>query len=221
MRGALLLPITLSGMVLGTMTMSATMRAEPVGARAEPSAEAWRVEERGAYREITLPAGTVLPLTLESTVASNTSRVEDRVRARLRRAIVVQGRTVLPAGTAVSGIVTEARQAGRVKGRGRVGVRFTNLSAYDDHYRVRTSSVVREAPGTKKKDAAKIGIPAGAGALIGGLVKGKKGAAVGAAAGGAGGTAVVLSTRGKEARLGSGASVGVRLLQPLTVRVPS
>ena len=37
-------------------------------------------------REIVLPAGTVLPLTLESRVASDTSAVEDPVRAHLRRA---------------------------------------------------------------------------------------------------------------------------------------
>lgn len=185
--------------------------------RAETAAPAFEHRE---YREITLPAGTVLPLTLETTVASNTSHVEDRVQARLRRAVVVNGRTVLPAGAAVSGIVTEARQSGRVKGRGRIGVRFTSLSTHDESYRLRTASIVREARGTKKKDAAKIGIPAGAGALIGGLAGGKKGAAIGAAAGGGGGTAVVLATRGEEVRLGRGASLGARLLQPLTVRVP-
>jgi hypothetical protein len=200
------------------------MRAEPAassGASTASSASgaAWS-EGRVDYREVTLPAGTVLPLTLETTVASNSSRVEDRVQARLRRDVVVNGRTVLPAGTPVRGIVTEARESGRVKGRGRIGVRFTSLAAHDESYRLRTASIVREAPGTKKKDAATIGIPAGAGALIGGLAGGKKGAAIGAAAGGGGGTAVVLSTRGKAARLGRGAALSARLVEPLTVRVP-
>ena len=73
------------------------------------------------------------------------------------------------------------------------------------------------SPGTKKKDAAEIAIPATGGAIVGGIVGGKKGAAIGAAAGGGGGTAVVLSTRGKEVRLGRGAIVLVRLTEPLTV----
>jgi hypothetical protein len=213
MRSNSWIPVSLALMAAATVS-TVTMRAEPAA-----SSSAGRFEQH-EYREVTLPAGTVLPLTLETTVASNSSHVEDRVQARLRRAVVVNGRTVLPAGAPVSGVVTEARQSGRVKGRARVGMRFTSLSTHDENYRLRTASIVREAPGTKKKDAEKIGIPAGAGALIGALAGGKKGAAIGAAAGGGGGTAVVLATRGQEVRLGRGASVAARLVQPLTVRVP-
>ena len=78
----------------------------------------------------------------------------------------------------------------------------------------------RQAPATKSKDAAIIGLPATGGAIVGAVTGGKKGAAIGAAAGGGAGTAVVLSTRGKEVRLGRGYQVGVRLLAPITVRVP-
>jgi hypothetical protein len=60
------------------------------------------------YREITLPAGTTLPLDLKTAVGSDTSEVEDSVRATLRRAITVQGTQVLPAGTEVVGSVTRA-----------------------------------------------------------------------------------------------------------------
>src|SRR5262245_65668523 len=58
------------------------------------------------FREITLPEGTSLPLRLRSAVASDTSRVEDAVRAELREAVVVNGTTVLPAGTELAGVVT-------------------------------------------------------------------------------------------------------------------
>ena len=87
----------------------------------------------------------------------------------------------------------------------------------DDRYRISTRTWSRIAPATKKKDAATIGIPAAGGAIVGGVIGGKKGAAIGAAAGGGGGTAVVLSTRGKEVRLGPGAVLLVRLAQPLTL----
>jgi hypothetical protein len=116
--------------------------------------------------------------------------------------------------------VTEAKESAKVKGRARVGFRFTRLTTHDDTYRISTSSVVRQAPGTKKKDAAKIAIPAAAGAIIGGIADGKKGAAIGTAVGGGAGTGVVLATRGQEVRLGRGAIVSVRLLKPVTVRVP-
>jgi hypothetical protein len=101
-----------------------------------------------------------------------------------------------------------------------VGVRFTQIAPRGDHrYAMRTRSWVAVAPATKKKDALTIGIPAAGGAAIGALVGGKKGAAIGAAAGGGGGTAVVLTTRGKEVRVGRGATLAVRLTEPLTVRV--
>ena len=40
------------------------------------------------YREIALPEGTSLPLRLQTAVASDTSKVEDAVRAELREAVV-------------------------------------------------------------------------------------------------------------------------------------
>jgi hypothetical protein len=177
-------------------------------------------EGRYEYREVTIPAGTVLPLRLTSSVGSDTSGLEDAVHATLRRTINVRGFGALPAGSAVSGYVTEAKESARVKGRARVGFRFTRLTTHGDTYRVSTSSVVRQAPGTKKKDAAKIAIPAAAGAIIGGIADGKKGAAIGTAVGGGAGTGVVLATRGQEVRLGRGALISVRLLKPVTVRVP-
>jgi hypothetical protein len=175
--------------------------------------------ERRAAREITLPAGTVLPLTLDTSLASDTSRVEDPVRAHLRRPLVVNGVEVLPAGARLSGIVTEADRAARVKGRARLAFRFTTLSHDAERYRLQTSRVVREAPGTKKRDATTIAVPAGAGAVIGALTNGKKGAAIGSAVGGAAGTGVVLSTRGKEVRVARGTRVAVRLLQPVQIVV--
>lgn len=182
------------------------------------TAGAGPIERRGV-REVTLPSGTLLPLTLDSYVASDTSRIESPVHAHLRRAVHVGGVEVLPAGTRLSGVVSAARRSARVKGRGLIAFRFTSMSVDGDTYRVSTSRVVRQAPGTKKDDALKIGIPAGAGAVIGAIADGKKGAAIGSAVGGAAGTGVVLSTRGKDVRLGRGAAVAVRLLRPVRVVV--
>ncbi len=176
-----------------------------------------------AWREVTIPAGTRLPIRLEQSLASDTSRVEEPVRATLVSGVVVGGVTVLPAGTAVRGVVTEAIRSGRVKGRAEVGVRFDTLTLEGDSeaYPIRTGLVTRRAPPTKGKDAAKIGVPAIGGAILGGIFGGRKGALVGGAVGGGAGTAFVLSTRGAEVRLPRGTHLAVRLLAPLTVRVPA
>ena len=173
------------------------------------------------FREMTLPAGTELALRLETPVASDTSTVEDPVRAVLRRAVVRDTLTVLPAGTPLTGNVTAVERAGKVKGRARVAFRFSALTVDDERYEIATSRVAREARGTKKKDATKVGIGAGAGAILGGILGGGKGAAIGAGVGAGAGTGVVMSTRGEEVRLAAGTPVTVTLSNPLTVRVPT
>ena len=172
-----------------------------------------------AFRAVTLPAGTTLRLRLQSAIASDTSRVEDAVRAELAQAVAADGATVLPAGTAIMGNVTAAEQAGRVKGRARLAYRFNSLTYGGERYDIVTAPLSHEAEATKGEDATKIAVGAGAGAAIGALLGGGDGAAKGAAIGGAGGTGVVLATRGEEVRLGSGAAVTTRLTAPLTVRV--
>jgi hypothetical protein len=179
--------------------------------------DAPRVSE--AARAITIPAGTTLNLELASSVSSAASHVEDPVRATVARPVVIDGSTVIPAGSTVSGYVTEATRSARVKGRARLGVRFNALRVNGARYDIRTAPITREARATKKDDAKKIAIGAGAGAVVGAIAGGKKGAAIGTGVGAGGGTAAVLATRGEEVSLPRGAHVTTRLASALTVRV--
>ena len=168
---------------------------------------------------MTSPSGTTLPLSLTSSMASDTSAVEDPVTATLTRAVSIDGREALPAGTRLAGNVTQVDDSGRVKGRAMIAFRFTSLQTAGERYTVQTAALTRVAAATKGEDATKIGIGAGAGAVIGGLLGGGDGAAKGAAIGGGAGTGVVLATKGKEMRLAPGADVTSRLTAPVTVRV--
>jgi hypothetical protein len=173
------------------------------------------------WREVTIPAGTTLPIVLDTSVSSATSRVEEPVAAHLSRAITVNGVAALPEGSRVSGVITDATRSGKVKGRAHLAIRFDSLTPRgdDERYTIRTTSVGRTAPATKKNDAVKIGAPAAGGAIIGAIAGGKKGAMIGTAVGGGAGTSVVLSTRGKEVGLAKGSSLTLKLTEPLTVRV--
>jgi hypothetical protein len=173
------------------------------------------------FKEVTIPSGTTLRLDLATAVASDTSNVEQAVRATLRSPVSVNGQVVLPAGSEVTGVVTQAEGSGRVKGRARVAMRFSGLKANGSSYDIKTSGYAQEAAATKKKDAEKIAIGAGAGAALGAIFGGGSGAAKGAAIGGAAGTGAVLATKGEEVRLGPGANISTRLTAPLTVRVRS
>lgn len=173
------------------------------------------------YREVTVPAGTTLRLELKSSVASDTSKVEDTVRAVVRQSVTIDGKPVIPAGTEVVGTVTDVERSGRVKGLAHIAYRFTSLRHDSERYDIRTSVISHQAKATKKKDATKIAIGAGAGAALGAILGGGSGAAKGAAIGGGAGTGAVLATRGDEVRLGPGADVSTRLTSPLTIRIKS
>jgi len=179
----------------------------------------------GRVHQVTVPAGTALPVVLDTSVGSDISRVEQPVRAHLAQPVVVSGTTALPEGSAVTGVVTDATRSGKVKGRAHLAMRFDTIappSAESDsgRYAISAAPIGRTAASTTKRDAEEIGIPAAGGAIVGGLIGGGKGAAIGAAAGGGAGTAVVLNQRGKEVRLGRGARLTVKLTEPLIVTVP-
>ncbi len=168
---------------------------------------------------MTVPAGTTLLLRLDTPVASDTSHVEEAVRARLGRALVVDGRHAVPEGSMVSGTVARVERSGRVKGRAQIAIRFGTLEVGEQRYDIHASLAQAMAPSTKKQDAAKIGVPAAAGALVGALAGGGKGAAIGAGVGGGAGAAYVLSTRGDEVHLGRGAKLSITLTMPLHIRL--
>jgi hypothetical protein len=221
----LALSVALTAAACGTSASDSDVSLNPragatPGASAKPQASAAKTEPAGpVFREVTIPAGTSLPLRLTTAVASDTSRVEDSISAVLTNPITIDGREVLPAGAKVTGVVATADGAGRVKGRAQVALLFTSVSGGGQRYGINTELFSRQASATKGEDATKIGIGAGAGAAIGAILGGKKGAAEGAAVGGGAGTGVVLATKGDEVRLASGADVTTRLTAPLTVRV--
>jgi hypothetical protein len=169
---------------------------------------------------VTVPAGTTIPIVLDTAVGSNFSRVEEPVHAHLARPVLVNGVTALPDGSTVNGVVTDATPSGKVRGRAHVAFRFDSITpGGGERYQMETTAVARTAQATKGKDAAEIGGGAVGGAIIGGLIGGGKGAAIGAATGGGAGTAVVLSTRGKQVSLPRGATLSLRLVEPLTVKI--
>ena len=172
------------------------------------------------YKQVTIPAGTSLPLTMTSTISSATAQVEAPVSARLANAVTINGDTVIPAGSTLSGTVTDVERSGRVEGRAHIAFVFNQARVNGEREDLKTNPLTFEANATKTKDAEKVGIGAGAGAILGGILGGKKGAGKGAIAGGAAGTGVVLATRGEEVTVNEGTSVTATLAQPLTMRIP-
>jgi len=177
--------------------------------------------EPAKFHEVTIPIGTVLTAKLSTAIASDTSKVEDPVRARVTQAVSIEGLAAIPVGSSVTGSVITAKGASKFKGHAELSLRFDSLvtAGSDERHNIRTTLVARETAGTGKKSAMKIGLPALGGAVIGGIIGGGKGAAIGAAAGGGAGTVLVLTSDGKEVSLPRGTPLGVKLVDPLTLRI--
>jgi hypothetical protein len=192
-------------------------RAEaPAAARAvEPAAP---VAPQRIYDELTIPADSVVGLQIDSTISSESARVEDQVEARVTRDVFAEGRIAVPEGTRVLGTVTLVDQGGKVKVRARLGVRFHTLVLDNGTtLPIQSDTIYREGESPGKASAAKIGGGAIGGAIIGGILGGKKGAVIGGSVGAAGGTAATMAGSRREATLPAGSTVTVRVLSPVTV----
>ena len=199
------IPVLLTAALLAGCQASSNSKSANEGKRSEGVLSVLRPDP------ITVPEGATLPLVLETAISSATSRSGDLVVARLAEDVRVGEKVVVPAGSEVRGRVTAAVPSGRVKTRARLAFDFDTLVLDGKEHPIGTRPVSITAADTHKKDAATIGIGAGAGAIIGAIAKGGKGAAIGTLIGGAAGTGVVLTNTGKEVELGTGSRVTVRL----------
>jgi hypothetical protein len=184
----------------------------------EEAAEPAPRERAAVVRTVTVPDNAVLDVRLDTSHASDTSRVEERVSGTLASPLEVDGMTAIPAGAKLTGYLTHVQESAKVKGRAELALRFTRLQTGSVTYDIDTKPLSWRAESTKKDDAIKIGAGAAAGAVIGAIAGGKKGAAIGSAVGAGGGTAVVLATDGQEIRLAAGRKLKVSLSNPLVIR---
>jgi type IV secretion system protein VirB10 len=190
--------------------------------------------------QLTIPAGTKVPLSLKHAISTRQSREDDAVYAETTFPVVANDRVLIPAGTYVQGRISHIQRAGRIKGRAEVLIHFTSM-IYPSGYTVMLPGAVQNAPGVDKtgiKDdegtiradsqkAEKIGQVAGSGAtgaIIGAAADGGKGALIGGGIGGAVGTAIALLTRGNEVKMDAGTTLEMVIQREVSVdasRVPS
>jgi hypothetical protein len=172
------------------------------------------------FEEVVVPASSVVGLKVETSLSSETARVEDRVEARVTREVMADGRIAIPSGSRVLGDVILVERGGKMKDKARLGVRFHTLVLADGRQvPLRTDAIYREGSSPGSESARKIGGAAIGGAVLGAIIGGAKGAAIGGATGAAGGSAVVMAGDRNPATLPFGTIVTVRLSSPATLQV--
>ena len=143
---------------------------------------------------------------LGQTLDSRYSRVGQRFIGSLASDVAIDGVVVLPRNTQVQGELREVRSAGNLFGSSEMQVVLTTILIDN-----RELPCVTDAPGIQGGNSTFSTIRnAGAGAAIGGIIDGKHGAWTGLIIG----SAASLLTRGEDVRLGAGAVLDFRLVQP-------
>jgi hypothetical protein len=182
--------------------------------------------------EMTVPEGTVIPIVLTAYLNTKSSQVGDTVYADTTYPIWIQQRLVIPKGSTIRGTVTEVVRPGKIKGKGRLAVRFDDIllpngvrrdiaavfkgihGAGDESMDRKNESV--SAGGSKGADAGTIVGTSAQGSIIGAIAgHGASGAAIGAGAGAAAGLAMVLFTRGRDLVLNPGTLFELELRRPM------
>ncbi len=185
----------------------------------------------GAQTNMALPAGTSFKVKLENTMSTFSSKEGDPFSGRVVDAVMLDGKTVIPAGATVQGRVTKVNDPRRIAGKPTIGILpeavvlptgeryMLNATLVDTSLRNGTDVNTEgqfKGDGIDGKDLTEIGMGTGAGMLIGGLAKHGKGLLVG---GGIGATITVAHWLGKKrgAMLPSGTDLMMELSRPLVM----
>jgi len=158
-----------------------------------------------------VPAGTELDVRLQNSLNSGTAQVEDRFEATTLVDLNADGRTVIPAGAVMRGVVSSVESATRTNRTAKMTVSFDQITVNGREYPIR-ATVTQAIKGEGiRGEAGRVGVGAGVGAVIGGILGGFKGALAGILIGGGG---TIAATEGKEVELPQGTVLRVRFDSP-------
>jgi hypothetical protein len=178
----------------------------PAAARASTQTAAGGVE---------VPSGTEMDVRLTNNLNSGTTQVEDRFEGTTLVDLNINGRTVIPAGAVMRGVVSSVEPATRTNRTAKMTVSFDQVTVNGRAYPIR-GTVTQAIQGEGiKGETGRIATCAGAGAILGGILGGVKGAVLGAVIGGGG---ITAATEGKEIDLPQGTVLRVRLDSPVSIQ---
>ena len=169
-------------------------------------------------KPIVVPAETVISVVLDEAVGSKISTPGQQFSASVREPVEVDGRVAIPKGARATGLVKDAKAAGRFKGGAVLELTLTSIEVNGVNYDVHTTSPTETSTGKGKRTAAMVGGGAGGGALIGGLAGGGKGAIIGGLIGAAAGTGGAGLTGNRDIKLPAETPITFKLVDPLEIK---
>lgn len=150
-----------------------------------------------------LPSGTAIRVRPSVTISSKDASPGQAWSGVVASPVLVDGRTVIPAGASVTGTVVEAVPAERGS-RARLQLAMSSVSFEGRSYRIRGHSEEIVAGSTRTRNIGGIAAGTAAGAILGRVVGGSgKGAVIGGLVGAGASGAAVAASKGYQARVES------------------
>lgn len=216
-----------SALVIGSVLPAIAQTRRP---RLTSSTRAVR-RQPAQVRYFTINANQTIRVRMNETITSASARVGDKFTTTVVDPIYAAGTEVIPAGSIITGRVTQVTRAARKGKAGTLGVEFISLRLPSGMSRALNGSLTSQSGETTtyddeggviggsstKRNVVFIGGGAAAGALIGAIAGGGKGAGIGAGVGAGLGIAGAYFSKGKEAVVKPGTEFGVILNQSLSL----
>jgi len=223
---------TARNLTLAPADSSATMRDMPATPPPAATAPVTRPTVRPkppapppAATTLTLPAGAHFDMAAADTITSRTAKPGDPFTARVVDDVRnAAGKIVIPAGSTVSGTITDVKPAPNPRTPGTLTLAVSSVTIRGTNYPLDASidslETVHKGRGVTTGDAAKVGAGAAAGAILGRVLGGnKRGTIIGGVVGTAVGVGVAATSKDSDIVLPAGAHIIVTVTKALTVRL--
>ena len=168
---------------------------------------------------VTVAAGTALNISVDTQVSSETANVGDTWSGTIKENVIVGDKVVFPAGSVVSGVITESVPAGGKDVRAKLGFDVTAITVNGTKHAIEASTEPIEAGSARARNIGAVAGSAAAGALIGRAVGGSgKGALIGGLLGGAAAATAAAKSKGYQVVIKEGTVVTFNVKAPVNVR---
>ena len=167
-----------------------------------------------------LESGATVEASAVSSITSKTNKPGETFTARISEAVLAaDGRTVIPAGSVVTLSIVALKPAPNKAAKdGTITLRAVSVAINGESHPLDADVTFVEhtlkSRGIGTSEAAKVGVGAAAGAILGKVVGGGTGAAAGAVVGGAAGAAVAVESADRDVVVPVGATIRLVLRAP-------
>jgi hypothetical protein len=195
--------------------------ADAMPAKGTPSSAA-PATHKPSFDTLVIPNGTRVLASLVTPLATDVNQSGDAFTATTDEPIIVGGRTLMPSGSQIHGVLQGVEKSGRIEGRAQMTLLYQSIvDPKGQRYAMSAVPLMLQAASGAHGDIEKIAAGTVLGAIVGAVANGGKGAAIGAGVGAGAGTIYVLATKGDDLALNPGQKLSILTTSATSVEVAS